>query len=123
MRAKPTKVLVVEDDVDDRSLVAALLEETDLDVVEMNTAEDALDFMRDHGDQVAMLFLDGSISGRYDGIDLSRAVSVRWPNVRMVITLPDPAYRADEMPPATLMPKPWRALDVLVAADQASSRC
>jgi DNA-binding NtrC family response regulator len=119
MRAKPTKVLVVEDD---RSLVAALLEETDLDVIEMNTAEDALDFMRDHGDQVAMLFLDGSISGRYDGIDLARAVSVRWPNVRMVITLPDPAYRADEMPPATLMPKPWRALDVLVAADQASSR-
>jgi CheY-like chemotaxis protein len=122
MRAKPTKVLVVEDDVDDRSLVAALLEETDLDVVEMNTAEEALNYMRDHGEQVAMLFLDASISGRYDGIALARTVSVRWPNVLMVITLPDLAYRADEMPLATLMPKPWRALDVLVAAELASSR-
>src|SRR4051794_13786382 len=45
--------LIVEDDFELRGLAAALLEETDLRVIEMASAEEALDYLRSHAEEVA----------------------------------------------------------------------
>lgn len=46
-KVDPARVaLIVEDDVEIRGLAAALLEETDLEVVEAASAEEAMDYLR-----------------------------------------------------------------------------
>jgi DNA-binding NtrC family response regulator len=118
----PRLAVVVEDDAELRHLAAALLEETDLGVVECDSAEDALAVMRSRGDDVAMLFADVSLPGDMDGVDLARAVSKLWPGAKLVVTSRDPGDRLANLPDeACFMPKPWRALDVLVEAERAAS--
>ncbi|HEX2555295.1 MAG TPA: response regulator [Microvirga sp.] len=112
--------LVVEDDRDLRDLAATLLEETTLRVVEAESAEQALHFLRDRADEVAFAFVDVRLPCLMDGVDLARTVSLKWPWIRVVVTSGDPAARIDQLPRnATFMPKPWRAFDVLVEAERA----
>ena len=50
-KIEPARVaLIVEDDVEVRELAAALLEETDLQVVEAASAEEAMDYLRHHAE-------------------------------------------------------------------------
>jgi CheY-like chemotaxis protein len=49
LHPEPRLALIVEDDADVRDLAAALLEETPLDVVEVESAEAALDCLRERG--------------------------------------------------------------------------
>jgi CheY-like chemotaxis protein len=115
--------LVVEDDRMLRDLAAAVLEETDLRVVETESGEEALDYLRDHAEDVAFVFTDVRLASVVDGVDLARMVATKWPWIRMVVTSGGPGDRIDYLPrSATYMPKPWRALDVLVAAEQAAAR-
>jgi len=60
---EPHVALIVEDDPDVRELAAALLEETELDVVEVGNAEAALECLRERGGEVAMLFADVHLPG------------------------------------------------------------
>lgn len=115
--------LVVEDDRDLRDLAATVLEETDLRVVEAESGEEALEYLRSHADQVAFVFTDVRLPRIVDGVDLARMVALKWPWIEMVVTSGSAGERVDRLPPsATFMPKPWRALDVLVAAEQAAER-
>lgn len=116
--------LIVEDDFDVRGLAAALLEETDLRVVETASAEDALDYLRQHGEEVAFLFADVRLPYLMSGVDLARTVHRNWPWVRTVLTsgLP-PEEGLRSMPrDVRFMPKPWRALEVLMEAERAASQ-
>jgi hypothetical protein len=55
-----------------------------------------------------------------DGIALANAVLKLWPTVKIVLTLGHAGDRLQDLPAAiTFMPKPWRALDILVQADKA----
>ena len=115
--------LVVEDDRMLRDLAAAVLEETDLQVVEAESGEEALAYLREHAEDVAFVFTDVQLPRLVDGVDLARMVATKWPWIRMVVTSGGPGDRIDHLPrSATYMPKPWRALDVLVAAEQAAAR-
>ena len=117
---EPHVALIVEDDPDVRELAAALLEETELDVVEVGSAEAALIHLQEHGGEVAMLFADVRLPGSMDGVQLARAACTLWPTVRIVLTSGDPSARSDDLPECvTFMPKPWRGLDVLVQAEKA----
>ena len=71
------KVLVVEDEAELRHLAATVIEETDLDVVEVETADAALAFLQDHADEVVMVFTDVTLPGRADGVDLTLACAAR----------------------------------------------
>jgi CheY-like chemotaxis protein len=118
---RPT-VLVVEDDPDVRSLAAAVIEEIDVEVVGLETAEEALSYLRRHGGDVAAIFIDIRLPGGMDGVDLARAVHVRWPQVAVIVTSGDPGDRLELMPAgARYLQKPWRALDVMMAVDKAAS--
>lgn len=120
MQPEPHVALIVEDDPDVRDLAAALLEETELNVVEVGTAEAALDCLQERGGEVAMMFADVRLPGEMDGVQLAKAASKLWPTVRIVLTSGDPGIELSDLPEGvTFMPKPWRGLDVLVQAERA----
>jgi CheY-like chemotaxis protein len=120
MQPEPHIALIVEDDPNVRELAAALLEETALDVVEVESAEAALDCLQERGGEVAMIFADIRLAGMMDGVQLARAACTLWPTIRIVLTSGAARDRLDELPDCvTFMPKPWRGLDVLVEADKA----
>src|SRR3989442_6484237 len=66
--------LIVEDDADVRQLAAALLEESDLAVVECESAEAALSVMQRLDWQVAIIFIDIRLPGLIYCVDLARLV-------------------------------------------------
>ena len=120
VQPKPHLALIVEDDPDVRDLAAALLEETPLDVVEVETAEAALECLQERGGEVAMMFADVRLPGTMDGVQLAKAACTLWPTVRVVLTSGDPSAASGDLPECvTFMPKPWRGLDVLVQAEKA----
>lgn len=117
---EPHIALVVEDEPGVRELAAALLEETELDVVEVESAEAALDYLQEHGADVAMIFADIRLAGAMDGVQLAKAACTLWPTIRIVLTSGVADGRPDGLPDCvTFMPKPWRGLDVLVEAEKA----
>lgn len=116
----PHVALIVEDDPEVRELAAALLEETELDVVEVASAEAALAYLKIRGGEVAMIFADIRLAGPMDGIQLAKAACTLWPTIRIVLTSGFAGDRLGELPDCVaFMPKPWRGLDVLVEAEKA----
>jgi DNA-binding NtrC family response regulator len=114
--------LIVEDDFEVRGLAAALLEETDLKVVETSSAEEALKYLHRHAEEVAFLFADVRLPYLMNGLDLVRTVSAEWPWVRTVLTSGRPLDDdMDDVPrDVRFMQKPWRALEVLMEAEKAA---
>jgi CheY-like chemotaxis protein len=113
--------LIVEDDPELRELAGALLEETDLRVVECEDAEQALAFLSHEGETVAMMFVDVRLPGLLDGLDLVRRARRLWPEISVVVTSGYGPTR--DLPDGVVyMQKPWLALDVLMQAEYATAR-
>lgn len=111
--------LIVEDDAAQRELGAVMLEEFDLRVRQVETAEDALEELRS-GD-VAVLVVDVNLPGAMDGVSLARSVSVLWPAISVIVTSGDPGQRLAELPRGCVyVPKPWRPLDIVAATERAA---
>jgi CheY-like chemotaxis protein len=120
LHPEPHVALIVEDEPYVRELAGALLEETELDVVEVETAEAALDYLKEQGSEVAMMFADIRLPGEMDGVQLAKAACTLWPTIRIVLTSGDPDAMTDDVPECVIfLPKPWRGLDVLVQAAKA----
>jgi CheY-like chemotaxis protein len=115
--------LVVEDDADNRHLAATLFEESELRVIECESAEAALSVMQRMGPSIALVFADIRLPGLIDGLDLAHLVRTHWPHVNVIVTSGEPGdHRARVPDGAAYMPKPWRALDVLIAAERVLPR-
>jgi DNA-binding NtrC family response regulator len=113
-------VLIVEDDAGLRELTAALLEDSELDVIECESAEAALATMLIRGREVAMIFADVRLPGIMNGVDLAWEVKMRWPFLPVILTSGHPLKQVDEFPPGVnYMPKPWQPLSLIVAAQKA----
>ena len=56
-----------------------VLEESELDIIDCDSAESALATMLLRGQDVAMIFADIRLSAVMDGIDLAHEVKMRWP--------------------------------------------
>src|SRR3712207_2561206 len=120
LQPEPHLALIVEDDPEVRALAAVLLDETALEVLEVESAEAALQCLQERGGEVAMMFADVRLPGEMDGVQLARAACTLWPTIRIVLTSGDPSAWSDDLPDCvTFMPKPWRGLDVLVQAEKA----
>src|SRR3954454_5877109 len=121
-KSKPM-ALIVEDDPLVRELAAALLEESDLRVVECEDAEQAFASLCSYGEEIALIFSDVRLPGLLDGVDLAQRAKVMWPHITMVVTTGYPGARLDALPDNVVyMPKPWLALDVLMQAEHAADR-
>jgi CheY-like chemotaxis protein len=120
--AECTRVaLVVENDKELRALAVALLEETDLRVMEASSGEQALHYLHDHAGEVTLIFSEVKLPRRMDGVDLARLVRLRWPWIRTILTSDAPP--ADDLDKALrhvrFMQKPWLPLAVLMEAEKA----
>ena len=114
--------LIVEDDPDLRVLGAALLEETELRVVECEDAEKALAVLAREGENVALVFSDIRLPGLLDGVDLARRIKAVWPHISIIVTSGYSARRPATLPDnVAYMPKPWLALEVLMQAERAAA--
>lgn len=109
--------VVVEDDEYQRELAAVLLEESDLKVIQCDTAEAAERAVKEHSDAVSLLFTDVNLAGRMKGTELAARVVRRYPNVSVIIT--SAGATVTGIPSgAVFMPKPWRPLEILKHAER-----
>ena len=111
--------LVVEGDDNQRALLSMLLEESEMEVLECDSAEAAVSVFDSIGKSVCFLFTDVKLAGTMSGAALAAKAKERFPQMDVIVTsgsLP-PELPAD----AKFMPKPWRALDVLREAQRAIS--
>jgi DNA-binding NtrC family response regulator len=112
--------LVVEADHDQRALVAMLLEETNMQVIECDSAEAALAVVAMKGDLMAMVFTDIGLAGRMDGVELAQNLEAQRPDVQVIVTSATRSRRVDDLPDNVIyLAQPWRPLDVLIAAERA----
>ena len=122
VQSKRRIALIVEDDAELRLLTKMVLEESELDTIECDSAEAALATMLLRGPDVAMIFADIRLSGVMNGIDLAREVKMRWPHLVVILTSGNAGEHLKQLPPGIdYMPKPWLPLNVLVAAQRAIS--
>jgi len=96
--------LVVEDDEMQREMVAMLLQESEMGVIQCEKAEAALDVLEKMGALLSMMFTDVNLTGHIDDIH--------------VIVTSGRALTKDLPDGATFMPKPWMALDLLREAER-----
>jgi two-component system, response regulator PdtaR len=116
----PFIALVVEDEPELRYLAGSVLEEAELEVAEAESGEEALSFLRERAPEVAIMFVDVNLPGKINGVDLAVMAAQFWPWIRVVVTSGGMNRPISDLPrTATFMPKPWRALDVLVEAGRA----
>lgn len=113
----PKRIVVIEHEKDARDLTAALFEETELDVVEYAEWSGAMRFLEARNREVAMVFADVDAEG--DAACFVDIIANRWPRIRVVLTGSED--RRDQVPvAAAYMQKPWRALELLIAAESAA---
>ncbi|MFY9293810.1 MAG: response regulator [Methylorubrum rhodinum] len=123
--ARPTGrkpvILVVEDEPDERYLAAELLEEKGFEVIEAETAERALEILRQRGEGIDVVFSDVRTPGTIGGFELARIIGVTWPRIRLLLTSGDAGDQPSDLRvTATFMPKPWRAPEILNWLEEAA---
>jgi DNA-binding NtrC family response regulator len=95
---KRRAVLIVEDDVELRSLTAALFEDEQMDIIECESAEAAVATLLIGGREVTLILADVRLRGVMDGIDLAREVKLRWPLLPVILTSGLPRDRVGDLP-------------------------
>jgi DNA-binding NtrC family response regulator len=109
--------LVVEDDIFQREEVAVLLEESEMGVVQCDTAEEALRVLEKIGECVSLMFIDVELGGWIDGVELAHFSTQRYPNIHVIVTSGLAGTR--RLPVGVkFMPKPWLPLDILRRAER-----
>jgi DNA-binding NtrC family response regulator len=113
---KPT-ALVVENDELQRSLITVLLEESEMDVIQCETAEAAVLVLDQSGNRLSMVFTDVELAGLMDGIELATIAKQRFPDLHVIVTSSTPRLR--RLPDGTtFMAKPWNPIDLLIEAQK-----
>jgi CheY-like chemotaxis protein len=98
-------VLVVEDEVIIRDMVAEELEDAGFTVVVAANADHAISILENRFD-IHLVFTDIDMPGSMDGLKLAAAVRDRWPPVHIIITTGK--SRPLEIPAnALFIPKPY----------------
>lgn len=116
-----TTALIVEDDRGQSELAALLLEEFDLRVIQVASAEEALGRLCDLSEEIGVVLIDIHLEGEMDGLALAERVTVLWPTLSVLVTSGDVEAASCGLPPrTTFIPKPWRPLDIVAAAERAA---
>src|SRR5258706_10795813 len=98
--------LVVENDEMRRTLVITLLEESEMNVIQCESAEAAVDVLDQSGGRLSVIFTDVELAGIMDGIELAHIARQRFPDLHIIVTSGTPRIR--RLPDGTtFMAKPW----------------
>ena len=111
-------VVVVEDEPLVRLAATDLFAEAGITVVEFADGDAAMDYLRDHKDDVAAVFTDVYLPGDTDGLELAGIVSQVCPDIAVLVTsghrIPEPDTAPGKLGPGVrYVPKPWQPADVL----------
>jgi two-component system, cell cycle response regulator CpdR len=110
----PHIALVVEDDALQRSLLSLLLEESQMEVIQCESAEAAERVLERSGRCLSLLVTDVELAGPMTGLELAQAATDRFPNLSVVVTS---GTNVGVRPPAKFCSKPWLPLDILREAE------
>jgi two-component system, response regulator PdtaR len=114
-------VLVVEDEPLVRMVAAEGLEDAGFEVLEAESAADALDILNRRPD-VDFLFTDVNMPGDVDGVELARLVHERWPALRIVVTSGKDHVKKSDIPDqGRFVPKPYRTHEVVHLIEEMAS--
>lgn len=80
-----TTILVVEDDVLVRLVVCDALRDAGLQVVEVESADEALLYLKTDS-SVELVFSDVRLPGSLDGIELAKRLKLDFPHLKVVLT-------------------------------------
>jgi CheY-like chemotaxis protein len=114
-QARPFRAtaLVVEDDRCNGKMIA-LLEESDFDVIECESAEAAEAVLRRIAGQLALVMTDVNLAGAMDGVSLAFVARRYNPKLDVIVTSGSPLPRP--IPKGVkYWSKPWAPLDVIRA--------
>lgn len=119
LRAKPLRAtaLIVEDDPMQRDMICLLLEESEVDVIECESAEAAELVLERAGDCLALLLTDVQLAGNMDGVELALIARRYNPGIGVIVTSGKPLHQ--ELPDGVkFWAKPWAPLDVIREAER-----
>src|SRR5262245_13021240 len=113
--------LVVKDDQDQRDLLMVLLKESDLQVFGCESAEAARRLLNKFGSGKSLLVTDIQLAGNTTSTDMAPIAKRRHPTL---LTSQSSSRRAARSPSCypMLMPKPWRAPDILKKPNTSADR-
>ena len=108
------KLLVAEDDIFIRSMIAEFLRDAGFDVLEAASADEAMAHF-EAGAEIDLLFSDVCMPGSMDGSELARQVKGKWPSTHIVLTsgYSSALLETQAKTPDRILPKPYRPLTVL----------
>lgn len=106
------KLLIAEDDIFIRAMIAEFLRDVGFDVVEASSADEAMAVF-EAGTQIDLLFSDIRMPGSMDGSELAERVKERWPATHVMLTSGYSSELTAMRDP--FLPKPYRPLSVLAA--------
>jgi CheY-like chemotaxis protein len=111
------KALVVDDDPMQREMIGLLLEESDFDVVECESAEAAELVLQRSGGHLDLMISDVHLAGRMDGVALAYIAKQCNPDIGVIVTSGKP-LRTPLPSGAKFWSKPWAPLDVIREAER-----
>jgi CheY-like chemotaxis protein len=120
-QSKPLRAtaLIVEDDPMQREMICLLLEESDYDVIQCESAEAAQFVLERNGGSLWLMITDVKLAGQMDGIELAHIAKEHVPDLEVIVTSGKPLRQA--LPEgAKLWSKPWVPLDVIREAERMS---
>lgn len=107
-------VVIVEDEFLVRDLAVCELEDNGFTVVEFDSADAALPYLREHGGEAALVLTDVQMPGALNGLDLAAILDRLWPGVPVLITSGGPLVDPRKLPPrAAFLSKPWQPADMV----------
>lgn len=119
-RALKHTALVVEDDEFQRELVSLIFEESEMNVIQCESAEAAAAVLEKAGQDLTVMFTDVELAGKMSGVELAELAKRRFPEIDVIITS---GQGVDRIPENTLfMPKPWLPLELLRQAELSRTR-
>lgn len=109
--------LIVEDDPMQREMICLLLEESDVNVIECESAEAAELVLENAGDNVVLMMTDVQLAGNMNGVELAYIARKYNPDMGVIVTSGRPLPQ--ELPDgAKFWSKPWAPLDVIREAER-----
>ena len=107
-------VVIVEDELLVRDLAVCELEDQGYTVVEFDTADAALPYLRQHGGTACVLVTDVQMPGLLNGLQLVDIVSHIWPETPVLVTSGGSLVDPQRLPPqARFLRKPWRPAEIV----------
>ncbi len=118
-QSKPFRAtaLIVEDDPMQRDMICLLLEESEVDVIECESAEAAELVLERASASLVLMMTDVHLAGNMDGVELAHIARKFNPEIGVIVTSGRPLHQ--ELPDGCqFWAKPWAPLDVIREAER-----